>query len=225
MLLVPAFAPRVVVPPIFIGKGTARRVSAQDFSVPLNPDTANGDYLMLIIQCDDVGLVHGVTSGITNPVVLAKRENSLHELWVLGGFRAPDATSVGVNVHPAEQYVANVLTFRRVNPLNPVNAARADNISSGSSVVIPNVTTTKDKCLVVSIASHQVESSSPQFSGWANPSLESITELEDISTTLNWDGGWGAAAGVKKRAGAVADTTANNGSGPHRSASIALAPR
>lgn len=68
--------------------------------------------------------------------------------------------------------------------------------------------TTVDNSLVMCVVGHAVDSASPQFSGWTNADLASVTEQFDGSTTNGTGGGIAIATGARIAAGAVGATTA-----------------
>jgi hypothetical protein len=69
-------------------------------------------------------------------------------------------------------------------------------------------TTTVDNCLVVVAIAHEIDSSSAQFSAWANADLDDLAEISDAGTSSGDGGGIGVATGIKAVAGAFGVTTA-----------------
>jgi hypothetical protein len=102
------------------------------------------------------------------------------------------------------------VAFRGVDTVDPIDALAVDSESSTTSGEAPGLTTTTDNAMVVVFAFGNGPNSdaNEQFSGWANASLESITELADWSAAVASIGLCvGVAYGIKATAGAVSATT------------------
>jgi hypothetical protein len=63
-----------------------------------------------------------------------------------------DAPSYTWDFSGAEDAVGKILHLKNVNTTNPINARVIDN-GTGTTVVIPSITTTEDKCMLVSLIS------------------------------------------------------------------------
>lgn len=109
---------------------------------------------------------------------------------------------------------------------NPWDVTAGDLIATADTAVsIPGDTTTVVDCLVLAFGSSAFDSTTPQFSSWANASLSSFAELVNIATDVGNGSALGVATGIKAAAGAYSATTATlaNSSKQGR-ISIALKP-
>jgi hypothetical protein len=93
---------------------------------------------------------------------------------------------------------------------DPIDVTAGDVLAVADTVVtIPGGTTTVADCLILACATHMTDTSSAQFSAWANASLTDVTEIADKSSTQGTGGGGiGIATGVKEVAGVFSATTA-----------------
>ena len=94
------------------------------------------------------------------------------------------------------------------NSGNPWDVMTGDTGVSSTSVTVPQVTTTVDRCLILWICSQGTDVSSDEFSGWANTGSTRFEELDAISTAAGNGGGHGIAYGYKATAGATGTATA-----------------
>lgn len=94
------------------------------------------------------------------------------------------------------------------NSGNPWNVTAGDTGASSTSVTIPQVTTTVNRCLILWICSIGTDLSSDEFSAWANTGSTRFEELDAINTTAGNGGGHGIAYGYKATAGATGTATA-----------------
>lgn len=92
------------------------------------------------------------------------------------------------------------------NPWN-ITVGGVDNVSN-TALSATGGTTTVDGCLIVVIASTGADTDTPQYSGWTNTDLLSITERQDACTAFGDGGGAGLATGERVAAGAFGATTA-----------------
>lgn len=124
-------------------------------------------------------------------------------LRVAGGEVAPTLVDVWDNI------IAAIFAFRGCIPTgDPWDVTAGDVGVSSTSVSVPGDATTVNNCLVVAACSQTTDTTTPQFSGWANPDLANVAELIDAGTDAGNGGGFGVASGEKVAAGAYGATTA-----------------
>lgn len=112
------------------------------------------------------------------------------------------------------------------NSGNPWDVMTGDTGASSTSVTVPQVTTTVDKCLILWICSTGTDTTLDEFSGWGNSGSTRFEELDAINTSGGAGGGHGIAYGYKATAGATGTATATlvTASGQGR-ITIALKPQ
>lgn len=194
----------------FIGEGGRFvRDGNGDLTVGVHPNTQVGDFVFLVEQYDQDSSVGG--SPPTGWTLLANDQVDTNFRWVII-YRIYAGTPPTVTlVSGGDQLIATCLTFRGVDASTPIDSTGTVNelfFSAGTMTLSNHETTTRANCYHVDVITHDYNSSSSSlWSGWANSSLESCTELVEYSTTTGWDGGFAVAGGIKRTAGLVADTT------------------
>jgi hypothetical protein len=205
--------------PIYVGKGN--HIATTGSAVVQYPaGIMTGDQLVLVCQQDQ-------SDNISTPAgwtLLASVTSTECDLRV---YTKAHTTGTNLSISwSGDHIVAQVLAFRDVNAVAPVNASQEGNSTSISgNVAIPGVTTTVPDCLVLAMIAHDAASTSSQLHSWANDNLSEGTELTDVSSNVGWDGGFAVHAGYKLTAGATGTTTATL-STPKKKAyfTMALAP-
>jgi len=92
---------------------------------------------------------------------------------------------------------------------DPFDVTTGDILATADTAVsIPGHTTTVADCLIVAACSAGTDTSTAQFSAWANADLTSVAEWFDLFAITANGGGFGVATGVKAAAGAFGATTA-----------------
>jgi len=198
----------------FIGVGSrAVRSGNGNLTLPVHASTQSGDYLVCMYQWDQ----DSSASGPTGSTELAYRDEGDFEVRASGLFYTGSNPVITLN-SGGDQLIGAALTFRGVNTTTQLDATNTEgNFSmrgiepsegSDGSNSVPNVTTTVPNCFVITMIGHDINtSSSSLFSDWVNADLEGFDELVEYSTTTGWDGGFAAAGGIKRTAGAVGNTT------------------
>lgn len=172
-----------------------------------------GDYGILFCQTDAGDAVAAPDGSWTQ---LASRDNGESRLTIFGKFITSLSNFTVSN--SGDHLCAGTIAFGNVDAADPVNGVATGAVTSdGTSVSIPNPTTTRNRCYIVSSVGHDIPSNSAQCSFISNASLVSTAELIDHCTTAGWDGGYGAAGGIKAVAGAVNNTTGSIGVTKRRS--------
>ena len=190
--------------PIYVGTGGRTVTSGTSSNTATYPDgVLPGDLLLFIAQCDNADTIN-TPSGFTF-VQSGGSSSSICKYRVFYKFHT---TGTGVSVRASGDHLCGgIVAFRYINASSPIGNLVSNHISSGD-LSVPMPTTTNNNSIVLTVAGHQRNSTSPQFSNWANPSLVDFQEILDVSTTVGWDGGVGVAYGLKVLAGAVSNTTA-----------------
>lgn len=104
-----------------------------------------------------------------------------------------------------------ILVFRGCKTSgNPFNICAGSTAGTSTSLSVAGVTTTAVNCLVVVLASHNVDNQSGVdfFTSWANSNLTNLTERSDTSFNTDSGGGFGVITGELATAGASGTTTA-----------------
>lgn len=212
-------------PITFIGHA-GKNASSSAVTVTYNVSSIEGDFLLLLVQTDDVNM-------IATPVGWTSLYNAPdgfggHKFAMFWKFKETDETVFIAD--PGDHVIASVLTFRNTDSSAPIDALGAVNIKQYIQVNtgqgMPSITTAFDGDFVLAIISHDHVTESATSSAWSNSSLSSTSELIDISTTLGWDGGFGVWGGLKSTAGATGVTTLTtvNDSGYAQMMHLALKP-
>jgi len=173
-------------------------------TVTYNASSAAGDFLLLFAQCDD-------GSSISTPSGWTKYASGSVSPYCKGyifyKFKTTD-TTVFVQ-QTSNQTNCSVLTFRNVDTTSPINVGAGKLGNEGSTTrTFPDITTTVDGCFYLAAYFHDwPNASNTAASSWTNANIASGTELLDISTTADWDGGVAVWGGYKNTAGACGATT------------------
>lgn len=192
-------------PIAYVGKSAGLKTSTSG-TLAVPSGTTSGD-LMVFVGMSDNGSSATTISGSWTLIV-----NSLgKEIRLRSFYTWYDGTtsySIG-GTGQGNPLVANIFTFRNVHKSFPLGGAQGANVSGGAAtpVSIPNTTTDANECFSCSIVGHNITRDSNAIGASSNGSLTGFFELEDLTTTLNWDGGFGMFGGWKTTAGAVDNTT------------------
>lgn len=131
---------------------------------------------------------------------------------------------------PASDHVSGYYVVIRgcTDQGDPVHQFASGQVAAGAStsLSVPGFTTTQANCLVYDLLAWAQDTVGPMYSGQANASLGSLTEVADQGTTAGTGGGVGITRGTKAAAGVVSATTmtAASNSGGHFYMKIALTP-
>lgn len=197
-------------PPIYVGIGAFTKISSSvdglgPHTLNLPSGVQNGDYLIVIYQVSS----YDNSSSSLSTIVSISGSGTTPRTKIAGGFYSGTAPTITV-LNTGAYLIGVCLAFRNVDPTTPIDASGSGSFTAvvGSGNTVPNSTSTTDNCYLLDIIAHNLSTTSTAvFSGWANTSLISTTELGEDSTTLQDDGGFAVAGGVKAVAGAINDTT------------------
>jgi hypothetical protein len=127
-----------------------------------------------------------------------------------------------------DHLLAAIYTFRGcVTSGSPVNASGSASKTVGStSYSSPSITTTAANCLVLYCVTRGNDSASTAaFTVGTNANLTSISEIDEVGSTIGNGGGFVIGAGTKAVAGATGATTGTVTSSSNASVSLALEPK
>jgi len=173
-------------------------------------------------QADDIGLLFIETMGEAVPAVsgwtqipdspqrtgaAAASDTELTIYWKRAAGSAEADASVGDS---GNHQIAVIGTVRGcIATGDPFDVTAGDVLATADTAVsIPGDTTTVADCLIVAASSAGTDTTTPQFSAWANADLTSVAEWFDLFAIRANGGGFGVATGVKAAAGAFGATTA-----------------
>lgn len=197
-------------PPVYVGVGSFTKISSSvdglgPHTLNLPSGVQNGDYLVVIYQVSSFDN----SSSSFSTIVSISGSGTTPRTKIAGGFYSGTAPTITVSNSGA--YLIGVcLAFRNVDPTTPIDASGSGSFTAvvGSGNTVPNSDSTTDNCYLLDVIAHNLSTTSTAlFSGWANTSLMSTTELTEDSTTLQDDGGFGVAGGVKTLSGPTDNTT------------------
>lgn len=212
---------RISAVPTYIGNAGEYSSTGGSETITYHASTTTGDFLLLIVQTDDP-YQQAVPSGWTS--IFNHAYGSTCRGRVMWKFCEGETTVFLSAV--SDHRDATVLTFRGVNPTNPVNIDDQGDWgngtftrTTGTEQSIPGITTTVDKCFFLLTMFHCYPTAGTAASGWSNANINAGAELADFSTSFGWDGGFASWGGGKLLAGATGDTLvtmlANNYNGPY----------
>jgi len=172
---------------------------------------AKDDVLLLIAESKsgEVVTVADPKGGQWTEVTNSPQDSTDSRLTVFwsryNGFQEAPVTN-----DPGDHICCFIIAYRGCslsgNPWN-ITVGGVDNVSN-TALSATGGTTTVDGCLIVVIASTGADTDTPQYSGWTNVGLLSITERQDACTAFGVGGGAGLASGERVTAGAFGATTA-----------------
>ncbi|TPJ95598.1 hypothetical protein FJ872_33005 [Mesorhizobium sp. B2-5-9] len=198
----------------YIGTGAPATSDGTATSVGLPAGIQVNDILLLSISSSNTTVdTDGTVSTPAGWSIVANSPQSIQAgsagcrlsvFWrrATGSDTAPSVSSVG-------HLAASISAFRGCPTTgNPWDTTAGDTVLSSSTVTMPSVTTTKDKCMVVLVVANTLSGTSGITSGYTNANLTGLAELADVQTNLGGGGGVAIAAGVMLLAGATGTTSA-----------------
>jgi len=203
--------------PTFIGSG-AQGISATGLvNVAWTTGHVAGNFALFVLESSGADTAHDITNptGVWNhitgsPLVdVATTAGSIFSVFHKFAESSAEVTpDVGDN---GDHQLGKIFTFGGVNPNNPFNVETVSSTKTTASttVTFPSITTTKDNCLIVLIASRPNDGNSTTFfSGYTNSNLTGLAEAGEAGGLLANGGGFAVAYGIKEVAGSTGTTTA-----------------
>lgn len=172
-----------------------------------------GDLIVLFVQNEG----DGTPTAPTGYSELTNSPSSQATVGVSVFYKFADGTETGVTqTDTGDHTFVLAVSFGGVDQGTPINVSGKNTNASSTSVSVTGVTTTKDKCLVIYVCSHSVDTVNnlEQFSGWTDASLVGMpgtTKLQpvsEMSQNAGNGGGLGIAMGTLASAGASGTATA-----------------
>lgn len=191
-------------PPEYIG------VSARGVATAVTmPTHQAGDLLIMQYMTDSNGEFISPPSGWNLlPVSKGTGSRFISLAYKIAQSNNEPTVNITTNVNTSVDSATWVFNIRGANPTNPINTQQNSFRNSGTvNGTIQGLTTTNDNCLILSIITSAIRSTTGGLSNWANPSLVSILESFDLGFTNDNGGTFGMAHGVKESSGVVANTT------------------
>jgi hypothetical protein len=201
-----------VAAPTVVGVSAANvnGVGAITPAFPSGYTAVTDDVALTFLECESADVVtppsgwavlnaQTVSTGITTKLTVLWRR-------LVGGDTAPSIADAGDHLIGRMMIVRGCVATG--NPWN--NFFGTTEPVADTTVAVPAIVTPADDCLIVAaFGTGQDVASTANASGWANPTLDGLTERMDDWTTSGTGGGFAVATGVAARAGGVAQTTAN----------------
>ena len=189
----------------YIGKSNAVKTSSSSGVLTPHADTATGDLLivcMMTDQADSTPDISGWTTirSSTGTEIKLKTQYFYHD-----GSASYTVTCSGGGT----PLVARMFTFRNTAASSPIAGLLYATYSVGTSFpkLFTHDSTTEDGSYVMCVAGHNITLSSNAIGSNSNSTLTDYTEMDDSTTTIGYDGGFGVFGGWKDTAGVVGDTT------------------
>jgi hypothetical protein len=199
--------------PSFQAAGTA--VSSNTLALsPAWPTHVVGDIALLVVENRNWDVTLSVPAGFVevsgSPISAGGTGLAaavrLTMYWCRATSTAMGAPTVDF---PGGHHLAQIITFRNcVAEGDPIDASAANSTTNSATVTIPAVTTTENRCLIVSTVADRLDVAVPQFDTWVNASLASFDERADSHSSAGNGGGFGMATGVLEEAGSSGVGTA-----------------
>lgn len=194
---------RESLPILYIGNA-GKNVGSTDVGTTdtFNASTAVGDLLLCFNEVDDARSV-STPSGWTQfyNQAFAPYSRGTHY------YKIHDTGSTVFLQQSGGQIVSSVLTFRNTGTNFTMSTGQYDANNNGT-LVTPSIVTPVDNCFVLFGFTHDAPRDDNNVAtSWTNANISSASELLDITTSANFDGGiciWG---GYKTSAGNTGTTT------------------
>lgn len=189
----------------YIGSSNAVETSSSSGVLTPHADTAIGDLLivcMMVDNADNTPTISGWTTILSSTGTQIKLKN---QYFYHDGSASYTVTCSG----GGNPLVARVFTFRNTALSSPIAGTQANSYTAttGANELFTHSATTEDNSYVMLVAGHNITLSSNAIGVNFNSSLDSYAELDDSTTTIGWDGGFGVFGGFMTTAGTPGDTT------------------
>lgn len=215
--------------PLYYGKG-ALAASATSISPAWPTGHQSGDIGILAVETGDGDPVLSVPSGFTiiGSVQVSGTVAGNASRTAFYWCRATSGAMTAPTITAGADHIIGTIFGVRGCPASgsPIDAyaLAASGASTTSTPTCSTITTSVDGCLVLAIASDGLDSSTPQFTSWANSNLYGFAEQSDEGNTTGHGGLISMACGHKLLAGATGTSTASIAANFVNTLHIALLP-
>lgn len=198
--------------PYFIGMGarTTWAGGSGTLNIPFPSGLETGDLILIVAQEDQIdnNTYNGnrLGPGWTTQRLVGN-ESTLEFAWKIYDPSMGGQLAISLN---KDHQICRAYAFRNAYQYRPIHKSSSKKSATTSQTfVTEKVTTEVPNCLVLALVGHDIASEAQCVSDWSpTQPLGEAAELDDISTTLGWNGGYGVFSGY---ADAAADAGAVSG--------------
>ena len=205
-------SPTPVMPSVNTVGAEVASVLGANISVPCPGVYQNDDLVYLVcelLQTETVTANNGYAEITDSPQTAAATKIQIFRKRLSGiGTPGSGEGNTTISGHTNHVICVPILVRNSQATGTPENVTAGDTGASSTTVTIPGDTTTQPNCLVLAACAAGTDTTTDQFSNWANADLSNVTEVADAFTNDGGGGGVGVASGGKAAAGAYGATSA-----------------